>query len=63
MRDVFQKTFQLVKLLARENAHVQHHLFERIDVLLDVRVVESDLALALKEVRSLCLILRKSKHL
>ncbi|CAG2222632.1 unnamed protein product [Mytilus edulis] len=50
MRDVFQKTFQLVKLLARENAHVQHHLFERIDVLLDVRVVESDLALALKEV-------------
>jgi hypothetical protein len=50
MRDVFQKTFQLVQLLARENAHVQFHLFERIDVLLDVRVVESDLALAMKEV-------------
>ncbi|KAK3086885.1 hypothetical protein FSP39_024881 [Pinctada imbricata] len=50
MKDVFKKTFHLVKLLARENERVQLHLFERIDILLDVRVVESDLAIALKEV-------------
>ena len=53
MRDVFKKTFHLVKLLARENGSVQMHLFERIDILLDVRVVESDLAIALKEVGTL----------
>ncbi|XP_021341779.1 inositol 1,4,5-trisphosphate receptor type 2-like [Mizuhopecten yessoensis] len=50
MKDVFKKTFHLVKLLARENDRVQFHLFDRLDVLLDVRVVESDLAIALKEV-------------
>ena len=50
MKDVFKKTFHLVKLLARENERVQLHLFERIDILLDVRIVESDLAIALKEV-------------
>lgn len=50
MKDVFKKTFYLVKLLARENERVQLHLFDRIDDILDVRIVESDLAIALKEV-------------
>ena len=49
MQDIFKKTLHLLKLLARENERVQLHLFERIDILLDVRIVESDLAIALKE--------------
>ena len=52
MRDIFKKTLYLLKLLARENEAVQHHIFERLDILLEVRVVESDLAIALTEVRS-----------
>ncbi|ESO91009.1 hypothetical protein LOTGIDRAFT_163525 [Lottia gigantea] len=39
-------------LLARENERVQFYIFERLDVLLEVRVVESDLAIALREVFS-----------
>lgn len=50
MQDIFKKTLHLLKLLARENERVQLHLFERIDILLDVRIVESDLAISLKEV-------------
>ena len=50
MTDIFKKAFYLLKLLARENYRVQHHIMERLDILLDVRVVESDLAIALKEV-------------
>ncbi|XP_055955374.1 inositol 1,4,5-trisphosphate receptor type 1 [Patella vulgata] len=52
MNAVFKKTLYLLKLLARENDKVQHHIFERLDVLLEVRVVESDLAIALREVFS-----------
>lgn len=52
MRDIFRKTLYLLKLLARENEVVQHHIFERLDILLEVRVVESDLAIALTEVSS-----------
>lgn len=50
MQDIFKKTLHLLKLLSRENERVQLHLFERIDILLDVRIVESDLAISLKEV-------------
>lgn len=50
MTDIFKKAFYLLKLLARENNRVQYHIMERLDILLDVRVVESDLAIALKEV-------------
>ncbi|KAK3610322.1 hypothetical protein CHS0354_029791 [Potamilus streckersoni] len=50
MTDIFKKAFYLLKLLARENGRVQHHIFERLDILLDVHVVQSDLAIALKEV-------------
>lgn len=51
MTSVFRKTLYLLKLLARENEAVQLHIFERLDILLDVRVVESELAIALREVR------------
>ena len=50
MKEVFRKTLYLLKLLAKENNAVQTHIFDRLDVLLDVRVAESDLAIALKEV-------------
>lgn len=50
MTSVFRKTLYLLKLLARENDTVQMHIFERLDILLDVRVVENDLAIALREV-------------
>ncbi|GFN95264.1 inositol 1,4,5-trisphosphate receptor type 1 [Plakobranchus ocellatus] len=50
MTSVFRKTLYLLKLLARENDAVQMHIFERLDILLDVRVVENDLAVALREV-------------
>uniref|UniRef100_A0A2C9LYN3 RIH domain-containing protein n=1 Tax=Biomphalaria glabrata TaxID=6526 RepID=A0A2C9LYN3_BIOGL len=50
MTSVFRKTLYLLKLLARENEAVQMHIFERLDILLDVRVVESELAIALREV-------------
>lgn len=51
MKDIFKKTLYLLKLLAKENDSVQSHIFDRLDILLDVKVVESDLAIALKEVR------------
>ena len=35
--------------MARENNRVQAHIMDRLDILLDIRVVESDLAIALKE--------------
>lgn len=57
MRDIFKRAFYLLKLLARENEQVQTHIFDRLDILLDVRVVESDLAVALKEVRVAVIIL------
>lgn len=53
MTDIFKTAFYLLKLLARENFSVQHHIMERLDIMLDVKVVESDLAIALKEVAKL----------
>ncbi|XP_060552412.1 inositol 1,4,5-trisphosphate receptor type 2-like [Ruditapes philippinarum] len=50
MADIFKKSFYLLKLLARENFSVQYKIMERLDIMLNVKVVESDLAIALKEV-------------
>ncbi|KAL4233979.1 hypothetical protein ACF0H5_005634 [Mactra antiquata] len=50
MTDIFKKAFYLLKLLAKENFRVQYHIMERLDILLEVRVVEPDLAIALKEI-------------
>jgi hypothetical protein len=51
MADIFKKSFYLLKLLARENFSVQYKIMERLDIMLNVKVVESDLAIALKEVK------------
>ncbi|XP_053402419.1 inositol 1,4,5-trisphosphate receptor type 1-like isoform X7 [Mercenaria mercenaria] len=50
MKVIFQKTLYLLQLLTRENDNVQFRIFNHLDRLLDVQVVPSDLALALKEV-------------
>ena len=51
MERVFRKTLLLLKLLIRENHKVQDRMFDNLDQLLDVQIVRSDLATALKEVR------------
>ncbi|WAR13356.1 ITPR1-like protein, partial [Mya arenaria] len=48
MTDIFKKAFYLLKLLARENHRVQHHIMERLDILLDVRVFCGNQATCLK---------------
>ena len=45
------KSIRLLKALARGNDVVQKRIYDRMDTLLKVRVVESEIALALKEVR------------
>lgn len=50
VKTILQKTLFLLRLLLRENNKVQSIIFEKLDTLLDVKGVESDLALALKEV-------------
>nr|XP_019924346.2 inositol 1,4,5-trisphosphate receptor type 1 isoform X2 [Crassostrea gigas] len=49
MATIFKKTLYLMELLARENSAVQETLFEHIDDLLEVQIVPSNLAIALKE--------------
>lgn len=51
MATIFKKTLYLMELLARENSAVQETLFEHIDDLLEVQIVPSNLAIALKEAR------------
>ncbi|GFO23772.1 inositol 1,4,5-trisphosphate receptor type 3-like isoform x9 [Plakobranchus ocellatus] len=59
MEQVFKKTLKLLSLLIRENRDVQETIFLNLDRLLDVSIVRSDMALALKEVfadnQSICL--------
>ncbi|KAK0061845.1 inositol 1 4 5-trisphosphate receptor type 2, partial [Biomphalaria pfeifferi] len=59
MESVFKKTLHLLCLLIRENHEVQEEMFYHLDRLLDVSIVRSHLALALKEVftdnQSVCL--------
>ncbi|KAK7114914.1 hypothetical protein V1264_000891 [Littorina saxatilis] len=50
METVFRKTLFLLRLLIRENHKVQDRMFDNLDQLLDVQIVRSDLALALKEI-------------
>ncbi|CAL1526674.1 unnamed protein product [Lymnaea stagnalis] len=59
MEKVFKKTLTLLSLLIRENHEVQEQIFHHLDKLLDVTIVRSELATALKEVftdnQSVCL--------
>jgi len=47
---ILKKCLGLLKALARGNDFVQLRMFERLDILLKIKVVESDVAVALKEV-------------
>ena len=48
---MFQKTFTLLKMLARENKTVQERLFDRLDLLLSKEGAAPELAECLTEVR------------
>ena len=48
---ILKKCLGLLKALARGNDFVQLRMFERLDILLKIKVVESDVAVALKEVQ------------
>ncbi|CAC5357472.1 unnamed protein product [Mytilus coruscus] len=49
MKSIFSKSLKLVQVLAKDNKEVQESLFYYLDTLLEVSIVPSDLALALKE--------------
>jgi len=50
LETVLKKCLKLLKALARGNDLVQMRIFERLDNLLKIKVVEVDLAVALREV-------------
>ena len=50
MRRIFDKSFMLLKCMARGNEQVQQRLFDRIDLLLNVQGAEPKMAECLTEV-------------
>lgn len=50
IEEILKKSLKLLKALARGNDVVQMRMFERLDTLLEIKVVESELSVALKEV-------------
>ena len=50
MEEILKKSLGLLKALAMGNDVVQMRMFERLDSLFKIRAVESNLAIALKEV-------------
>ena len=52
MEIILRKCLALLKALARSNDVVQSRMFERLENLLKIKVVEADMAVALKEVVS-----------
>ena len=53
IEEILRKSLQLLKALALGNEVVQLRMFDRLDTLLTIKGVESELAIALKEVRLL----------
>ena len=51
MQEIFRKSFRLLKAMARGNVLVQQRLFDRLDILLNIKGAEPELAEALIEVR------------
>ncbi|XP_060075349.1 inositol 1,4,5-trisphosphate receptor type 1-like [Ylistrum balloti] len=49
MKKIFKKTLDLLALITRENSAMQEAMFNNLDTLLEVQIVPSCLALALKE--------------
>lgn len=50
LEGILKKCLKLLASLARANDFVQMRMFERLDILLKIKVVESEVAIALKEV-------------
>ena len=57
IREIFQKCFVLLKVMARGNEAVQQRLFDRLDMLLNIQGAENQMAEALIEVKR-CLVVR-----
>lgn len=57
MKSIFSKSLKLVQVLSKDNKEVQESLFYHLDTLLEVSIVPSDLALAIKEVCTFTLII------
>jgi inositol 1,4,5-triphosphate receptor type 1 len=51
IEEVLKKCLKMLKALARGNDVVQMKIFERLDRLLKIKVVEPELAITLKEVK------------
>lgn len=51
IREVFQQAFCLLQAMARGNEIVQQRLFDRLDMLLNIKGAEPEMAQALTEVR------------
>ena len=49
LEEILKKSLQLLKAIARGNDVVQTRMFEKLDTLLKIKVVEPELAIALKE--------------
>jgi hypothetical protein len=61
LEGILKKCLKLLKALARSNDFVQMRMFERLDILLKIKVVESDVAVALKEVDFFVLLVNSCK--
>ena len=62
LETVLKKCLKLLKALARGNDLVQMRIFERLDNLLKIKVVEVDLAVALREVTCCCSHARRGRY-
>lgn len=63
IESVLKKSLKLLRYIARGNDVVQMRLFERLDSLLEIRVVEADLAVALKEVSNISIVRRNHANI
>lgn len=63
IESVLKKSLKLLRYIARGNNVVQMRLFERLDSLLEIRVVEADLAVALKEVSNISIVRRNHANI
>ena len=50
IEEILKKSLKLLQALAKGNDVVQMRMFERLDTLMKIKVVESDLSICLKEV-------------
>ena len=62
LEEIMKKSLFLLKSIARGNDVVQNRMFERLNNLLKIKVVESELAIALQEVSMLFFAKKQVKY-